>query len=135
MLRTTIQTTDEETGKELPIPPDLRAKVQRAADTLAEVLRKVGEKFDIKARWYFDRGPGQDFEVWLSLWAEGMEGKGILFPFPRADLQDAQSTRRTLWKPIGFIIPPLSEQVDRDFARIRRDLDALVATPVGTSEE
>jgi hypothetical protein len=135
MLHTIIQTRHERTGKELPIPADLLERVQRADGILKEMLHKVGEKFEIKARWWFDPNPGGDFEVLLSLWTEGMEGQGGLFPFPKADLEDAEATRHTLRKSIGLIIPPLSAQVDRDFARIRRDLEVLAATPVGTSED
>jgi hypothetical protein len=125
MLRTIIQTREEGTGKELPIPADLLAKVRRAADILETMLRKVGEKFDIEAHWLFEPGVGNELNVWLRL-TSGSRGSSC--PFPKTALQDDASIRRNLWKPIDFLIPVWSEEVDRMFERIRHNLEALATT-------
>jgi len=124
MLRTTIDTADAKTGKELPIPADLLAKVQRADAILKSLLHKVGEKFDVEARWWFEPGTGREADVLLSL---STSEKSTLYPFPKTDLRDDESMRRSLWKPLGFLVPLLKEEVDRDFARIRQAL-ATTAT-------
>ncbi len=122
MLRTIIQTAEEGSGKELPIPPDLLSKVQRAAGILEKMLGKVGEKIDIQARWWFDPEPEHGFAVLLSL---STADKATLYPFPKDDLRDDETIRRRLWTPIGFLIPLLEEEVDRRFESVRRGLEAL----------
>jgi hypothetical protein len=130
MLHTTIQTTDE-AGKELPIPPDLRAKVQRAAKILGEVLRGVGEKFDIDVRWRFACAAGSEVEIQLILIAPSGAMAGplsVTYPFPKEDLSTDESIRRALWKPIKPFTDILSEEVDREFKRLRSNLQSLVTT-------
>jgi hypothetical protein len=128
MLRTTIQTTDE-AGKELPIPPDLRAKVQRAADILADTLQRVGKVFDIVARWRCDRAPDGDIEVRLDLTSEGRGATD--YEFPSDVLGSDEATARRLWDPIRSLIPVLSEEVDRAFDRIRRRRSEELVTTAG----
>ena len=125
MLSTTIQTVEEGTGKPQPIPEELLAKVQRADSILKTLLYKVGEKFDIKARWWFDPGAHNQFDVMLSL---STAEQGTCYPFPKNDLRDDETIRHRLWTPIGFLIPHLEEQVDRNFENVRRGLQALTAT-------
>ena len=129
MLRTTIQTTDEGTGKELPIPPDLRAKVQRAADLLANELRRVGRVFDIEARWRFARATGGPVSVRLDLTSEGRGALG--YEFPSEALGSDEEIARALRGPIRLLIPILSEEVDRNFERIRLRWQEPVATAEG----
>jgi hypothetical protein len=124
MLRTTIQTTDKE-GKELPIPADLLAKVRRAADILATMLHKVGEKLDIVAHWWFDPVPGKGLTAFLLL---TLANRAVRYEFPDQELWSDDSIRHWLWKPIDKFIPVLSEEVDRMLADIRRDLAALATT-------
>jgi hypothetical protein len=123
MLRTTIQTTDE-SGKELPIPADLLARVRRAADILEDMLRKVADKIDINARWWFDPEAESEPAVLLSL---SVEDRAFLkpFPYPREALRDDDSIRRQLWTPIKYLLPQLDEVVDRQFESVRRGLEAL----------
>lgn len=125
MLRTTIQTTDEGTGKELLVPADLRAKVQRAADILSAMLHKVGEKFDIEARWWFEPKPRNDFAVVLRL--SSAEGGLLASEFPKAYLDSDDSIRSWLWTPTGNFTDILSDELDREFARIRHGLEVFVA--------
>ena len=129
MLTTTIRTTDEATGREIPVPADLLARVSRAADILAEVLHKVASKIDINARWWFEAVPGSEPAVLLGLSVE--DGACLKpFPYPREALRDDESIRRELWKPINYLFPKLDEVVDRRFESVRRGLEALA-----TSEE
>lgn len=124
MLRTTIQTTDKE-GKELPIPPELLAKVRRAADILATMLQKVGEKLDIVAHWWFDPLPGKGLTAFLLL---TLADRAVRSEFPDQELWSDDSIRQWLWKPIDKFLPVLSKEVDRMLADIRRDLAALATT-------
>ncbi|MBP3957446.1 hypothetical protein J8F10_19540 [Gemmata sp. G18] len=126
MLRTTIQTIDEETGKEQPVPTDLLKKVRRAADILEQLLRRVGEKFDVEARWRFDRIVVSDFAVLLSLTTA--DGGVLSYEFPKEDLESDESIRSRLWTPIGHFGAVLSGELDRDLERIRRDLQSLVTS-------
>lgn len=123
MLRTIIQTQEEGTGKELPIPADLLDRVQRAAGILEQMLHKVGEKFDIEARWWFEPRKG-DFAVFLGL--TGASGEVLTSEFPVADLGDDDSIRRWLWTPTGTFVNILSEELDRYIADIFRGIYAAL---------
>jgi hypothetical protein len=122
MLRTIIQTREEGTGKELAVPGDLREKVERAAEILAAMLGKIGEQFDIEARWWFDSEPGPTPAVMLSL---SSSGRAISSEIPTDDLRDDDSISRRLRIPIKHLVPAWSQEVDRQLSRIRRDLEAL----------
>ncbi len=126
MLRTIIQTADPKTGVELPIPVGLREQVRHAADILEYQLRRVGERFEIEARWWFERSATNDFPVFLSLTTANRGASS--YEFPKAALGDDDSIRSHLWTPIEHVIPALSEEVDRQFERIRHDLATLVTT-------
>jgi hypothetical protein len=130
MLRTTIQTTDKE-GKELSIPPELRARVDRAAKLLNELLRGVGAKFNIDVNWRFGQASGHGITLLLELVAPqgGLAGVAtVTCPFPKEALGTDESIRRHLWAPIKALTDILSEEVDREFERLRNNLDALVTT-------
>ena len=124
MLRTKILTVDGETGKELPLPAELRPRVQRAALMLEKMLHKVGERFDIEARWSFDPEPGRGFAVVLTL---SMGDRSTRYTVPQDDLRDDEFIRRRLWTPIGALIPFLEEEVDRQLESVRRGIEALAA--------
>lgn len=127
MLRTTIQTTDESTGKEIPVPADLLAKVRRASDILADVLRKVASKIDISVRWSF--APRVAAET-ITLLSFSVENGGFAnpFAFTAEDLRDAESVRGHLCTPIKqLLLPQLDEVVDRQFEGVRRGFEALAA--------
>jgi hypothetical protein len=109
MLRTTIQTTDE-SGKELPISTDLLVKVRRAADILTEMFRKVGEKFDIGARWWFELRGG-NYTSFLRLTSAG--GGTSDTEFPDAELHSDGSIRRWLSTSTRAFVSILSDEVDR----------------------
>lgn len=130
MLRTTIQTKEEGTGKELPVPAELLAKVRRAAELLEGVLRRVGRVFEIEARWRFEGGPSSGFTVRLDLTSGGRGATG--YALPSAELDTEEKIARALWEPIRCLTPVLSEEADRDFERIRlRREQELVTTAEG----
>jgi hypothetical protein len=124
MLRTTIQTTDEETGQELPVPDKLLAKVRRAADLLPEVLGKVGEKFDIEARWWFEQRNGNCAAVLRLTSAAGGTSTSEV---PSAELGDDATIRRWLWTPTGNFVNILSEEVNHQISGVFREIYATLA--------
>jgi hypothetical protein len=129
MLRTTIQTTDE-AGKELPVPPDLLAKVRRAAELLEGILRRAGKVFEIESRWRFERAPGGALVARLDLTSGNRGATG--YEFSPNELASDETITRGLWEPIRLLTPILSEEVDRDFERIRlRREHELVTTAEG----
>ena len=125
MLRTTIETTDD-SGKELPIPPDLRAKVERASQVVATDLAKLGEKFLIEVRWRFDRDDS-GFCVRLDF-RTAHNGHSVSVPLEKLKSED--DTRRWLWKPLWALSELLSGELDLELRRIREDLRESAKTPV-----
>ena len=131
MLRTQIVSADEATGTELPVPSDLRAKVERAAVALRALLRKVSKGFEIEARWQFERlgTPNPTVELTLvSLETPAAGVAPVTYPFPQGALDSEAAISRNLWEAIGLFIPLLSEVVDRLFDHIRQKSAELVST-------
>lgn len=122
MLRTTIQTTDEG-GKELPIPTDLRAKVQRADELLRADLAKLAAEFDIEAQWHFERRLRDEFAVVLRLSRDGEE---VSSEPTHAHLSSDDSIRRWLWTPTGAFVNILSAQAKREIADAFRKIYATL---------
>jgi hypothetical protein len=123
MLRTTIQTTDD-SGKELPIPAELLAKVRRGAELLAEVFRQIGEKFDFEARWWFELRE-ENYVAFLRL--TSAEGGTSDSEFPGAELDGDASIRRWLSTPTKAFVNILSEEVNRRIADIFRGIYSTLA--------
>ena len=122
MLRTTIQTTDEATGKEVPVPPDLRAKVQRADELLRADLAKLATDFDLEAQWRFERRPQNEFTVVLRL---SRAGEAVSSEPRPADLDSDDTIRRWLWMPTRAFVNILSAQASR---RVADAFRAIYAT-------
>lgn len=133
MLSTTIQTTDE-MGKELPISPDLRAKVQRAADLLEAELGEVVEKFDIESKWRFVPEKGGTFGIKFDLTTKNLtrtQNVGLFNnTLPLEALKDDESILRSLRTPMWHFSRTLSGVLKEELERIRRDLQTL-ATVTG----
>ncbi len=125
MLRTIIQTADPKTGAELPIPVGLLNRVRRAAEMVEAALHKLGKKFDIEAGWQFDHRAGGSFAVALSLGSPA--GGHIDHSFSDGELDTDENIRHSLRSPLWRVADILSEELDRDFERIRRGLQLLAA--------
>lgn len=129
MLRTTIQTRDETTGEELPIPTDLREKVRRATNFLESELREVAEKFEIELKWWFVPESGTAFRPGFDLTTPNLAGNkdiGVMAcSFGSDELKDDDSMRRALRQPLWHFSRALSGILKEELERIRRDLTAL----------
>lgn len=122
MLRTTIQTRDEITGEELPVPADLRTRVERAAELLQADLAKLATKFDIEAQWLFERRSNELAAVLrLSSTAAVVSSE----PTP-AQLTSDDAVRRWLWTPTGAFVNILSERGNREIADAFRGIYATL---------
>lgn len=121
MLRTTIQTTDE-TGKELPIPADLRAQVQRAAGIVENYLHKLGGRFDIEVSWRFTPEGADELSLGLDV-RTANNRHHVSVPLDQLDTEE--STRRWLWDPLWVVGEFLSDELDRDIDRGRQSVRSL----------
>ena len=135
MLHTTIQTTDEATGKELPIPAELHAKVQHAADLLGAQLGGVAAQFDIHADWRLALNPAKRVGAWLRI-AIGPDDRGQTrtFPLPASTFADDDTTRQGLYAPLTWIGQELAALVDSNFERIQQRLQQDVESFAITTE-
>lgn len=105
----------------------LRIYSQRssAADLLAEMLHKVGEKCDIEARWWFEPKQANRCAAFLRLTSAA--GGTLNSEFPIAELDSDDSIRRWLWTPTGAFAKIMSEEVERHIADIFRGIYATLA--------
>jgi len=117
MLRITIQTTDEATGKELAIPDTLRTQVQHVADYLAGNLQKLGKNFEIEAQIRVLEQPANKFVVFLDLL--GRHGAIKSHPIPEQALNNDVDLHRDLHRPLWDFCDILAIEVDLILERLR----------------
>ena len=126
MLRITIQTTDEATGKELTIPDTLRAQVRHVADYLGNRLRKLGAKFEIDGRLRVAEQPGGKFSVFLDL--QGKHGSIKGHPIPEQALSNDDILHRNLHRPLWDFCDILAIEVDLILESLRARREEFAST-------
>jgi hypothetical protein len=134
MFRTSISTTDPNTGNSLPVPKELVSRVTRAGEILEGELGELAEKFSIDANWRFVPEPTGKFGVKFDLTTKNLTGTQNVGLFnsslPLDALQDDESILRSLRKPMVDFGRTLSGVLKEELDRIRRDLQTL-ATVTG----
>lgn len=125
MIQTTIWDRDRETGRPVPIPPELLDRVAAASKFLETELRDLAEHFDIQVGWRFrETAPGVT-DVLLDLETRG--GGVLSAQYPAAEFSDTDELHRRLRRTLWHFSQVLSNVIKHDFERIGKDLRQLVA--------